>query len=168
MGHISCEPFDAKELKELITIRHQTGGLKFVLNNKNEESLSEWSYAKLFNRYFNLSSGNPGYTLQNWLANISKVVGKTIYIKPPSAPNLSHLDGISDNLWMVILQIALLRRCTPNRLSIVLRQSEDETRLMLVEMIRSGLVEERFSNVFALNSMIEPFLLNKMQEKGLC
>lgn len=168
MGHISCEPFDAKELKELITIRHQTGGLRFVLNNKSEESLSEWSYAKLFNRYFNLSAGNPGYSLQSWLANISKVVGKTIYIKPPSIPNLSHLDGISDDLWMVILQIALLRRCTPNRLSVVLRQSEDETRLMLVEMIRSGLVEERFTNIFALNSMLEPFLLNKMREKGLC
>ena len=168
MGHISCEPFDAKELKELVIIRHQTGGLRFVLNNKSEESLSEWNYAKLFNRYFNLSGGNPGYTLQSWLANISKVVGKTIYISPPTIPNLSHLDGISDDLWMVILQIALHRRCTPTRLSIILRQSEKETRLLLTEMLRSGLVEERFTNVFALNPILEPFLLNKMREKGLC
>jgi hypothetical protein len=168
MGHISCEPFDAKELKELVTLRHKTGGLKFMLNSKSEDSLSEWSYAKLFNRYFNLSNGNPGYTMNSWLANISKLVGKTIHINPPNIPNLTHLNGISDDLWMVILQISLLRRCSPYRLSVVLRQTEHETRLLLIEMLRSGLVEERFPNVFALNAMLEPFLLSKMREKGLC
>jgi len=168
MGHISCEPFDAKELKELVTLRHKTGGLKFMLNSKSEDSLSEWSYAKLFNRYFNLSNGNPGYTMNSWLANISKVVGKTIHINPPNIPNLTHLNGISDDLWMVILQISLLRRCSPYRLSVVLRQTEHETRLLLIEMLRSGLVDERFPNVFALNAMLEPFLLSKMREKGLC
>ncbi|HPF94032.1 MAG TPA: hypothetical protein PLV65_08840, partial [Tenuifilaceae bacterium] len=119
-------------------------------------------------RYFNLSNGNPGYTMNSWLANISKVVGKTIHINPPNIPNLTHLNGISDDLWMVILQISLLRRCSPYRLSVVLRQTEHETRLLLIEMLRSGLVDERFPNVFALNAMLEPFLLSKMREKGLC
>ncbi len=166
MGHIECEPFDSKELKDLIMRRHKTGGLRFVLNNKSEETMSEWNFANLFNRYFNLSGGNPGYTQQSWIANISKISDKTIYIKLPELPNLTHLNNLSDDLWLVILLMMLHRRCTIDRLSRILRQDEEQTRTMIIEMKRAGLVEERFPEVFAVNSVLEPHLTSKMEEKG--
>ncbi|MDO8896506.1 MAG: hypothetical protein Q7V19_02565, partial [Bacteroidales bacterium] len=129
MGHITCENFDAIELKELVMRRHRTGGLKLKINNKNEEDLTEWNYANLFNKYFNLSGGNSGYVLQAWLTNITKISGKTIYIKPPATPNLLHLNSVSDELWLVILLLSLHRRCTAERLSRVLRQPLSNTQI---------------------------------------
>jgi hypothetical protein len=168
MGNIECKPLDARELKELVLKRHRTGGLKIQLKGKNEESLSEWNYAQLFNNYFNLSGGNPGYTLQSWLSNITKVAGKTICINQPVSPNLSHLNGVSDDLWLVLLQMALHRRCSIERLARVLRQSENQTKRLITEMQRAGLVEERFPETYAVNALLEPFLIKKMEEKGFC
>ena len=166
MGHIHCEPFDARELKEMIITRHRTGGLKLFYNGKYEDSLSEWSYARLFNKYFYLSRGNPGYASLLWLSNITKVAGKTIYIKSPSVPTLDHLKDISEDIWMIILQLALHRRTTIERLAKVLRVSEEDTMKLIVPLQRAGLVEERFPEVFAINAYLEPFLMEKLQEKG--
>ncbi len=166
MGHIECQPFDSKELKELVVKRHKTGGLRFILNNKPEENLSEWNYAKLFNRYFNISGGNPGYTQQLWLANINRIVDKTIYIKPPVSPSLSLLNWLNDDLWMIILQLMLHRRCSIERLSRIIKQDEPQTLTLITEMKRAGLVEERFPGVFAVNSILEPHLVRIMKEKG--
>jgi hypothetical protein len=168
MGQIECEPFNAEELKQLVLSRHKTGGLKLQLNGKSEDKLTEWNLAQLFNKYFNLSDGNPGYTLNTWLSNITKVVGKTIYIKLPVMPNVSHLNSVSDELWMVILQISLHRRCSIDRLARVLRQNENHTKDLLKNMQRSGLVEERFPGIFAINALLEPFLVRKLKEKGFC
>ncbi len=168
MGQIECEPFDAKELKDIVLFRHTTGGLKLSYNGKGENALTEWNYAHLFNKYFNLSDGNPGYTLQAWLSNITKVVGKTIYIKTPSIPNLSHLNNVSEDLWLVLLQLALHRRISAQRLSKVLHQSESQIATLLKDMQRAGLVEERFTGVFAINGMLEPHIVKKMKEKGFC
>lgn len=168
MGQIECEPFNAEELKQLVLSRHRTGGLKLQLNGKSEDKLTEWNLAQLFNKYFNLSDGNPGYTLNVWLSNITKVVGKTIHIKLPVMPNVSHLNSVSDELWMVILQIALHRRCSIDRLARVLRQNESKTKDLLKNMQRSGLVEERFPGIFAINALLEPHLVGKLKEKGFC
>ncbi len=168
MGQIECEPFDAKELKDIIMHRHRTGGLRLLYNGKGEATLSEWNYAQLFNKYFNLSEGNPGYALQAWLSNITKIVGKTIYIKAPVMPNLSHLNSIGEDLWLVLLQLALHRRISINRLTKVLHQSESQILTLLKDMQRAGLVEERFPGVFAINAMLEPHIIKKMKEKGFC
>lgn len=166
MGHIECEPFDAQELKELVISRHKIGGLRLQLKGRNEQNLTEWNYAQLFNRYFNLSKGNPGYTLRTWLANITKATGKSIQIKLPSIPSSTHFNGVSDELWMVILQLLIHRRCNPVRLARVLRQSVDQTNTLLKELQRAGLVEERFNDVYAINSYLEPHLVSKLKEKG--
>ncbi|MBS4061046.1 MAG: amino acid permease [Bacteroidetes bacterium] len=168
MGQITCENFDAIELKELVMRRHRTGGLKLKINNKNEEDLTEWNYANLFNKYFNLSGGNSGYVLQTWLTNITRISGKTIYIKPPITPNLLHLNSVSDDLWLVILQFSLHRRCTVDRLSRILRQPASNTQILIRDMQRAGLIEERFPQVYAINTLLEPHLISKLKEKGFC
>jgi amino acid transporter len=166
MGHIECEPMDAKELKELIMVRHRTGGLKFNLNGKHEDTLNQWNFAKLFNRYFNLTGGNPGYTMQAWLSNITKVMGKAIVIKTPSIPKTIYLNDIGDDLWLVILQIAIHRRFDVERLSRILRQKEPQTSMLIVDLLRAGITEERFPKVYALNANIEMFIFEKLRDKG--
>ena len=168
MGSIECQPFDAKDLKDLIVARHKTGGLGLVFNGKVERDLTEWNYARLFNKYFNVSDGNPGYALQLWLTNITKVVGKTIHIRKPEMPNLSYLRGVSDELLVIILQIIIHRRCSLARLSRVLRQPEEQTLVLIKNLQRSGIVEERFVGVWAVNHLLEPFVVSILNEKGLC
>jgi amino acid transporter len=166
MGHIECEPMDAKELKELIMVRHRTGGIKFTLNGKNEDMLNQWNFAKLFNRYFNLTGGNPGFTMQAWLSNITKVMGKAIIIRNPTIPTTVYLNEISNDLWLVILQIAIHRRFNVERLSRILRQEESQSRVLIADLLRAGIIEERFPKVYALNASIETFLLEKLRDKG--
>lgn len=168
MGHIECEPFDAKELKELVLNRHKIGGLRLLINGKNEKSLTEWNYAQLFNRHFNLSNGNPGYTLQSWLANITRVTGKSIQIKLPTIPSHNHFDGVSDELWMVILQLILHRRTSSERLARILRQPIEQVIILVNEMQRAGLVEERFNDAYCISSVLEPHLIEKLKEKEFC
>lgn len=168
MGNIECQPFDAKELKDLIVARHKTGGLSIEYKGKFESELSEWNYARLFNRYFQISNGNPGYAMQLWLTNIVKIVGKTIHLKKPQMPNVEHLQGISDELLLLILQILMHRRCSLQRLAKVLRQPEHETFVLIKNMERSGILEERFPEVWAVNHLLEPFIVDIIKEKGLC
>jgi amino acid transporter len=167
MGHLTCSPCDARELKEIVMSRHRMGGLQLVLQGKREEELTEWHYARLFNRYFRLSGGNPGYTLQAWLANIVKLSGNTAYIRPPEIPDARHLGNMSEDLLVVLLQLVLHRRCTVSRLASALRQSEESTSGFMAEMHKNSLVEERFPGVFAINSYLEPFLVQVLEEKGL-
>jgi amino acid transporter len=168
MGRIECQTFDAKDIKELIIARHKTGGLKVVLDGRKEEDLTEWNFARLFNKYFSISEGNPGYCLQLWLSNITGIAGKTIFIKPPTSPNSNLLNDISEEFLMVIMQLFLHRRTSPDRLARVLRISEEQTILLLRSMQRASLVEERFTNVYAVNSYLEPYLMGQLKEKGLC
>lgn len=168
IGRIDCQPFDAKDLKDLVMSRHHTGGLNLVLNGRNESELSEWNFARLFNKFFNVSNGNPGFTLQLWLKSINRLSGKTVYLKTPALPNTSGLDNIGDDLLMVILQLIVHRRSNSTRLARVLRLSEQKAESLLVEMKRAGLVEERFPTVYAVNSLLEPYLLEVLKDKGFC
>ncbi len=165
LGHAECKPLEARELKEMIMLRHKAGGLQFEFNGKHEEDFSEWDFAKLFNKYFELTMGNPGQTARAWISNIKKIKGNLLIIDSPGKPSTLHLNEISDDLWIVILQFTLHRRLDCEKLSEVLRQPLSQTRMLLQNMLRSGIVEEKFEGVFALNPYLEPFLEKKLKNK---
>ena len=83
-------------------------------------------------------------------------------------PNVEHLQGISDELLLLILQILIHRRCSLQRLAKVLRQPEHEAFVLIKNMERSGILEERFPEVWAVNHLLEPFIVDIIKEKGLC
>lgn len=168
IGRIDCQPFDAKDLKDLVMSRHHTGGLNLVLNGRNESELSEWNFARLFNKIFNVTNGNPGFTLQLWLRSINRLSGKTVYVKTPVIPNTAGLGDIDEELLMVILQLIIHRRSDTKRLARALRLWEQKVESLLIDMKRAGLVEERFTAVYAVNSLLEPYLLEVLKDKGLC
>ena len=167
LAHIECQPFDARELKEMVMFRHRAGGLKFRLNKKDEDAFSEYDYAQLFNRYFMLSGGNPGNTVRAWISNITQISGKTIGIRLPQIPETSDLSDLNHDTFMIILQFVLHRRFTVNKLAAVLRQTDQNAYDMIADMIRAGLLEEKFSGVYALNALLEPFLVEQLKQKKL-
>ncbi|MBE0663587.1 MAG: amino acid permease [Bacteroidales bacterium] len=167
LAHIECEPFDARELKEMIMIRHKAGGLIFKINKKEESNYSQYDYAQLFNRYFTLSDGNPGYAIRAWINNITGINGKTIELRKPVVPDSSSLANLSHEMMLVVLQFVLHRRFTPAKLADVLHKTEQYASMMIGDMHRVGLLEEKFPGVFALNIVLEPFLVEELKQKKL-
>jgi amino acid transporter len=167
LAHITCEPFDARELKEMIMIRHKAGGLKFRINKKEENAFNQYDYAQLFNRYFTLSDGNPGYAIRTWINNITDINGKTIELRKPVMPDTGSLANLSHDMMLIVLQFVLHRRFTAAKLAAVLHKTGQYASMMISDMHRFGLLEEKFPGVFALSPVLEPFLVEELKHKKL-
>ncbi len=72
---IHCQPFNSQDLKEMVMRRHRSSGLKFRIEKKKEENISEIALARLFNRYFDQSDGNPGTVLYQLVKQYREGIG---------------------------------------------------------------------------------------------
>jgi len=163
--HIECEAFDARELKEMIMSRHRAGGMSFRLDGKNEADFSEYDYAKLFNRYFMLTGGNPGSTVKAWISNIVDVNDKTLEIAMPRLPDTASLADLENETCMILLQFVLHRRFTVQKLAKVLRKEHDEVAGLISALQRAGLIEEKFPSVYTINPYLERLLVDQLKER---
>lgn len=166
-AQIHCEPFDARELKEMIMLRHKAGGLKFRINKKDEDAFTEFDFARLFNRYFSVSGGNPGFVVRAWISNITDIQGKTIEIKQPQIPDTAALKSLAQEDYLLILQFVLHRRFDKAKLIAVMHSNEQDVNETLNKLLRQGIVEEKFNGVYALNQMLEPLLIDQLKERKL-
>ncbi|HUX96437.1 MAG TPA: hypothetical protein VMV47_11965 [Bacteroidales bacterium] len=164
---IHLKPFDSKEIRELIIRRHRSSGLKFILKKTSEEELSEISIARLFNKYFSFSEGNPGTALKSWLANITKASENNISIRYPNLPEMKILESLDDSWKTVLIQLVLHKRLTYNKLNRIF--SNDQTRIkdILNALLRTGLIEERNEDLFVVNTYIEPHLIRIFRKEEL-
>ena len=167
MSVIYLKPFNSKDIREMIISRHRSSGLKFVMNKKDEDDLSEIHIASLFNKYFSFSEGNPGMVLKSWLSNIVSVSGNRIFIRNPRLPDTKVLTDIEDDWKVVLLQLILHKRLTYARLDNIFLQDEAKTRGIISALLRTGLVEERNEDVFVVNPFIEPHILKVFKREEL-
>jgi amino acid transporter len=165
--NIECNPFDSKELKDMIMLRHKASGLKFTLDKKEESKFTEWDYAKLFNKMFNVSYGNPGAAIQGWLACIDKISGKTLYMHYPVQPNLEVFDNLSQEQKFILLQLLLQRRFSLRKISSLLQVSEESISDSWNGLIRWGIIFEKFTGIYSINPSIEHHLIDKFQNMKL-
>ncbi|MBS4012702.1 MAG: amino acid permease [Bacteroidetes bacterium] len=165
--NIECSPFDSKQLKDMIMLRHRASGLRFIIDNKEEKLFNEWDYAKLFNKLFNVSYGNPGAAIQGWLSCIEKVSGKTIYMRHPRNPDLSVFDNINAEQKFILLQLLLQRRFSLTKISSLLRVSEDLIIDNWNSLIRWGVIFEKFNGIYSINPVIEHHIIEKFQNMKL-
>lgn len=163
LATVGCEPFDARDLKELILLRHQAGGMKLVYNRKHEEKMTALDYARLFNRLFELSYGNPGTAIALWKASINKVSGKTMYMQALQLPSLKAFEQLSQEQCFLIRLFMVHRRFSAKRLSESLERPEQEVLSDLNELLRAGILVERFEGIFAIRSGLDLFLADKLQ-----
>ncbi len=164
---IQLTPFSTEEIKSLILSRHNSSGLHYRWNGKEERKLSELKKAKLFDAYFSFSEGNPGVVLNTWLSNIQRVSGGILDIRIPETPGLSVLRSLDDD-WLVLLtHFALHKRLSAARLERITGLGESEADKMLHQMHHSGLIEEQGRGIFAINRYLEPLLIKVLSEKQL-
>ncbi len=168
LGTIVCRPFDARELKETIMLRHNSGGLRFVMNKKEESRFSSWDYASLFNRFFELSHGNPGSAILLWLACIEKVSGKVLVMHTPNPPSpqevFKHLD--QEQLFY-LLQFVMHRRWTLPKLAESLLLPVSEVYSDIREMVRAGILVEQFEGTYSIHPGLDPHLVEKLKSVKL-
>ncbi|KPL20948.1 MAG: hypothetical protein AMS23_10110 [Bacteroides sp. SM1_62] len=164
---INCQPFNSQEIKEMIMRRHRSSGLKFRIDKKREESISEIALARLFNRYFDQSNGNPGTALYQWLCNIEKVTAGTLYIRSPKNLDLQPIENMDDDPTVVLLQLVLHKRMPYGKLERVLGLEPHFTEEIVNSLVRTGVIEERPERILHINPYIEPFVSKVFKRKGL-
>ena len=164
---IRLSPFSTEDLKDLILRRHQSSGLQFRWNGRNEKRISELRIAALFDSYFSYSEGNPGMALNAWLRNIRSVSGNTLEIATPETPGLTALRQLDEDRLVLLTVFALHKRLTIEQLVRVTGLEESSLEVMIQAMRRYGLIEERGRGVFVMNMYLEPFIIKVLSEKQI-
>ena len=165
LATVSCEPFDARELKDLIMRRHQAGGMKFRYNRRDEERMTAWDQARLFNRLFDLSFGNPGTATLLWLSSIKKVTGKTLVMDSVQLPDKKAFDLLSAEQWFYIQQFVINRRFDAGRLAANLERPRAEVQGHIRGLTRAGILIEKFEGIYAIRPGLDLFLVDHLKKR---
>ena len=92
---------------ETFKLKHQAGGIKFILNNKKENELTERQIDFFFQKYHSIYKGNIGRAFLAWINNIITVEGNEINVKEPK--NI-YFPAIENPDWLVVLKLLVLYR----------------------------------------------------------
>lgn len=164
---IDLEPFNSEELQQIVMSRHNSSNFQLKKINNIQEHLSPWDYARLFAKYFTFSKGNVGVVLSAWLANITDVEKDTLIIAQPRIPNLSILDQLKPDWYLLIVQLILHKRANLRKLARINRQSIQEIKTKIDILKRSGIVVEAQTGVFKINGSLYPHIQTKLIEKEM-
>lgn len=167
LAAVVCKPFDARELHDLILLRHHAGGLKFVYNKKEEDKMTAWDYARMFNRYFDQSYGNPGLLISLWLSSIRKITARTLYMAPIQVPPDSVFDILTNEQLFYVLQFVMHRRLSAASLSESLQVTEAVVKTHINDLCRAGVIIEKFEGVYAIHPALDIYLVEKLKSKNL-
>lgn len=164
---VFCQPFDARELKDLILMRHKSGGMNLIMNKKREDAMTDWDFARLFSRFFNLSAGNPGYAINLWLAGIRKISGNTLYMESPFKREIAFSEDLPQIEIMYILQFILHRRFSVRSLSEILQSDIENIGKTVRILVQKGILLEKFPDIYSINPALEIHLVKKLKSLEL-
>ncbi|MFH2046355.1 MAG: amino acid permease [Pseudomonadota bacterium] len=164
---IECQPFDSEELQEAILLRHRSTGLKFQLGKLNEDLISNFRLAGLFNKYFGISNGNIGQAIHYWISNIVKVNPLTIDIRIPIAANNQALKKMKMDWLITLQQFMLHKHLSDIRLKQLLGGDEEKTDLVVQSLKRSGIIKEIRPGIMQISPYIQPLITNCLEEMDL-
>ncbi len=164
LAAVNCEPFDARELKDLIMLRHQAGGLKFKYNRKEEDRMTTWDYARLFNDLFDQSFGNPGTATLMWLSSIKRVSGKTLYMEAFRKPDTKVFEKLSPEQWFYIQQFVVNRRFSLEKLAQNLECPRDQVLGVVRGLMRAGILIQKFEGIYAIRPGLDLYLADHLKK----
>lgn len=162
---IILSSFDAFSLQQLIWKRHSMGGLNLNIDNKDQNSLHSWDFARLFSKYFRISKGLPATAISFWLNNITESNGKEITMSFPKTPDLRVCEELSlENLW--VLQLLVIHsNITAYKLARITNWQNAEAMKKLFELAQVGFIVEYSPNIFSVNTLLRPFIINLLKSK---
>ncbi len=163
---IECEPFDTEKIKDVILLRHRSGGLSFKINNRKEENISKIRLAGFFNSIFNASGGNIGVALNVWLSGISSFKNQQIILSSASLVNLSPLEYLEADMLNLLVQFVLHKRLKIDKLMTLSAMSKSELNLLLSPLERSRILIKE-NEAYMINRVVMPYVLEVLANKKL-
>ncbi|MBN3034747.1 MAG: hypothetical protein JW861_04120 [Bacteroidales bacterium] len=173
---IRLMPLNAEELRDILLNRHRSGGLKLAFEHKRHLAVRTWEYARLFNRYYLYSQGNPGAALRAWMAHITSVEGSTAVTRSPRLPDLDVFDHLPPDWYVSMVLFVLHRRMNIDKLRRTWNSDSrkgdsgstgDPLEALLADMKRAGILIEAGKGVFELNEWLYPFVAGFLIDKDI-
>ena len=161
---LKVDPYSAQDLKDIILARHRTSRLKFELNNKHEDELSKLKLAQLFTNYFDVSKGNVGNALQQWVSNISNISADGIMLtKHPKQPDTEVLRYLDKRHIVLLTQFILHKRIHIERLDRLFPYADADL-LGDLEILKRSHVLTVDNNVWEINRYLQSYLIAAFEE----
>ena len=106
------------------------------------------------NKIHSESEGNIGLGLQTWLRQIDSFSENKIYLA--EHPKLETLK-VTEAYWKVLLyQFLINKNLTRTKLTDLFGEADSELAPFLVELLKSGMLDEVGKNTYTLNNMVKP------------
>lgn len=140
-------PIRKEGFVETLRLKHQAGGMKYILNGKREVDLTDRKQEYLYQKYHSVYKGNLGRAFSGWINNIESIDGNELVIREPK--NVFFPD-ISNPEWMVMLKAFALFKEVSKKDFTTLLSSDFNFQSVLSQMKRIRLIQETKSNVFEL------------------
>ena len=140
-------------MREIILERHRVGGLD--LSFRGDDNKLEGKYFnQLMSKIHSESDGNIGLGLQIWLRQIESFTDNKIYLK--EHPKLETLK-VSEAYWKILLyQFLINKNLTQTKISDFFGKDETEISPFLLELLKSGILDEVGKNTYTLNNIVKP------------
>ncbi len=166
---VRCDPFDARELHQIIMRRHRSTGLRFRLDGRGEETLGEWDLARLFSAHFDHSLGNVAAALRGWLAHIDTFDAdtQTMTIRRPRACDWELLGELDGDAKTLLLQLILHREASRARLARVMRQPDRVLGSVVRGLTGAGVLTHHPTRGYAINPYLRHHIIAHFRQRGL-
>jgi hypothetical protein len=164
---LDCGPVAAEALKSIIMLRHSSTGLKFELEGKDEEQLTDYRLARLFSSHFDYTQGHIGAALRSWVAHVRKVGGSTLQLDDPQGEPWELFDELRPAHKALLVQLVLHKTVSRERLERITR--EDPRTLMhdIDTLVRMGLLQQSAQHTLSINPFVHHGVTRRLRRRGL-
>ncbi|GEM_PF-26432 len=163
---VECLPFAAEQLKDVIELRHRSTGLRYAVDERDEDELPAWNKARLFTRFFDYTGGYVGVALQSWISHVDSVGDERFELRPPARPSLELFDELRLEWVALLLQFVLHKRLTRARAEHVSGLDPETLQRTVETLVRMGLLIEDKQGSIEINRYMQHLLVANFRERG--
>ena len=170
---INLKPFSSELLQKVILFRHNSAGIKFIINKtdkkfggEEQESLKSKNYARIFHKYFIISNGNVGMALSYWISNIVNYNGEQMIIKLPKRVDNNVLNLLTTDQLIILSQFVWHKMVTKNQLTEILLDKDFKFTADLNFLKRCGIINQSKGNILEINTFVYLQIVEKLEKKG--
>jgi amino acid transporter len=163
---IECRPFSAREIGDVIQLRHGTTGLVYEVEGVREDAMTDIARARLFHRFYEYAGGSIGAALHGWIAHIEAVDGEVLRMRRPAMTDLQAIDALEPVSKLLLTQLVLHRTLPDQRLLQLGGAGAEPLAAPLAELRRTRVVLEDSRAELAINPYLLPFVARRLADLG--